>query len=114
MTNFLNIPPEVFDFGLKALIAIGGLLGGWLFRDKAKRDKADKAFRTALPIAALVVREVAKRTPNKVDDVVAFGLERLAQLVSAEGVELTESQKAQASNVFKELHAQSTAKTQEK
>lgn len=113
MANFLNIPPEIFDFGLKALIALGGLVGGWLFKDASRRAKADKAFRTALPIAALVVREVAKRTPNKVDDVVAFGLERLAQLVSAEGVELTKAQKAQASNVFKSLHEQSLAKTQE-
>lgn len=114
MNAFLNIPPEVLDFALKALIAVGGLVGGLLFNTASRKSKADKAFKAALPIAALVVREVAKRTPNKVDDVVATGLERLAVLVEADGVELTPAQKAQATTVFKRLHAESVAKSEGK
>lgn len=92
---------------------IGTLLGVVLFTAlglfvKAQKKAAiDKIIDTAIPIAFNVVNEIARRTPNTIDDKVAAGLKVLADYVATHNLELKPEHEARAKMVFSALHAES-------
>lgn len=98
---------EVVGMLASVVAAVISLVIGKLVKDTARRAVVEKVVDAAIPIAFHVVQEISRRTPNKIDDKVALGLEKLAEISATHGVELTEEHKARAALVFSALHAQS-------
>jgi predicted nucleotidyltransferase len=82
---------------------------GLLFKDTAKRFLANKILDLAIPILAHVVSEVSKHTKNKVDDVIADVLERMAETMKAKNLPPAPAKLEQAREVLSQLHAESKA-----
>lgn len=80
---------------------------GKLIKDANQRQLAEKIVDAAIPVAFHVVQEAARKSPNKIDDKVALGLQKLAEISATHGVELTDKHKERAKLVFSALHAQS-------
>lgn len=84
-----------------------------LFLKSQKRAAVDKIIDMAIPVAYKVVDEIARRTPNKIDDKVALGLKVLAEYAATHDIELKPEHEARAKMVFSALHAESkVAETQ--
>lgn len=92
-----------------------GLGAGFLYllgriTNAATRARIDAIVDAAIPIAFSFVEELARKTPNKVDDKVALGLASLKAYLDTKGLEITEAQKDRARLVFSALHAESLAR----
>jgi hypothetical protein len=95
---------EVLKLSAALLAAVLPFLLTWIFKDKAK--KAEGNLLAGVEVAFNVVNEVAKRTPNKVDDKAALGLDFLRQYLKTQGQDLSAPEAERAKLLFKALHAQ--------
>ena len=105
---------EVIGVLASVLATVISLVIGKLVKDAAKRAVVEKVVNAAIPVAFHIVQEISRRTPNKIDDKVALGLEKLSEVSATHGVELTEAHKERAKLVFQALHSQSKVTTEVK
>jgi len=80
---------------------------------QAELARVESVIDKGIPIAFNVVQEIARLTPNKVDDKVALGLKALADYAATHGVTPTEDHEDRAKLVFQAMHAESKAATAE-
>lgn len=99
-----------------AFLQVAGVLFtallGKIVKDHVRKAFVEKVIAEALPIAYFGVNEIARRTPNKIDDKVAAGLKILKDYVEASGVkeqEIKPQHLAKAKLVFDAMHAQEKA-----
>lgn len=97
------------EAGLTVIGALLTFVVGLIGRDRLRKWKVNKIVTVGVPIAYHVVNEIARRTPNKIDDKIAEGLRVLKEYLKTEGVkdsEVTEEHLAKARLLFDALHAQ--------
>lgn len=103
----LLTPENIATFlGVVVFTALG------LFLKAAKKEAVDRVIDASIPIAFRVVDEIARRTPNKIDDKVALGLKVLADYVKTHDITLKPEHEARAKLVFNALHADSVKSVQ--
>lgn len=93
----------------EVLSIVGSVLGSallFLFRQifKDKAAARELLLKTGIEVAFNVVNDLAKRTPNQVDDKVALGLKALAEYLAAHGEVLTPTDTAKAQLVFSAMN----------
>lgn len=95
--------------GLGLLVSgLGGILLA-LIRRSQKAARYESLFKDAVAIAYDVVNDIAAKTPNKIDDKVAVGLDVLRQYLGLHGVEATPVDEAKAKLLFQAMHGSEKA-----
>jgi hypothetical protein len=76
----------------------------YFFLRSRKAEKREGTVDKAAEYAFKIVNDVAKLTPNKIDDKVALGLKSFHEYLATHKVTATEDEVARAKLVFKALH----------
>lgn len=98
--------PEVLAIVGSLLVSGLGFLMRAIFKDKAA--KAESNFASGVKIAYNLVNEVARLTPNKVDDKIALGLKFLDETLNQKGQPLKPVDVERAKALFKAMHGRET------
>lgn len=101
--------PSLFSDSI--VVVIAQVLGvaffagaAWFWKQEETRKKAEEWFIQGVPVAFKVVDEIAKKTPNKVDDKIALGLKVLADFMGTHKAKLTGEQAERAKLLFHAIH----------
>ena len=93
----------------ETIMTLAGILGTALmfllrqiFKDRAEA-KAD-LFRFGVDLAFNVVNDIAKRTPNQVDDKIALGLDVLRKFLATHDVDLKPIDEERAKMLFSAMN----------
>ena len=106
MISTLFSPQVVTVIGSLLAAAMTSFFHAWF---KEKSGKAESNFLLGVQIAYLAVNEVAKRTPNEVDDKVALGLRILGEHLAKSNQALSAADAERAKALFSAMHGDGVA-----
>src|SRR5262245_24967875 len=99
------------ELSMETMMVLAGVVGSALmfvlrlvFKDKS--DRAASNFTLGLRLVHEVLKEVAPRTQNTLDDKIEMGVRLLREFMEADGHSLSPGNEAQARMLFKAMHGE--------